>query len=62
MADTLAKVFFDNGQFDKAVETQERVIELAIGTPMENDPGMKKRLRQYKRSLDESKKDPSPKK
>ena len=62
VADTLAKVFFDNEQFDKAVETQERVIELAIGTPMENDPGMKKRLRQYKRSLDESKKDPSPKK
>ena len=57
IADTLAKAYFDNGQLEKAIETQERVIELAVGTELENDPGVKKRLRQYKRALDNSKKD-----
>ena len=37
-----------------AVKTQERVIELAAGTQMEADPGLKKRLKQYKKALDAS--------
>ena len=61
IADTLAKAYFDNGQLEKAVETQERVIELAVGTELESDPAVKKRLRQYKRALEASKKDEAPK-
>jgi tetratricopeptide (TPR) repeat protein len=61
IADTLAKAFFDDGQLEKAIETQERVIELAVGTQLESDPGVKKRLRQYKRALEASKKEESPK-
>lgn len=52
VADTLAKAYFDNGDLAKAVKTQERVIELADGTPMSQDPNLKKRLRQYKKALD----------
>jgi thiol-disulfide isomerase/thioredoxin len=52
VADTLAKAYFDNGDLAKAVATQERVIELAEGTRMAADPGLKKRLRQYKKALD----------
>ena len=52
IADTLAKAYFDNGELDKAVKTQERVIDLAEGTRMAADPGLKKRLRQYKKALD----------
>ena len=62
IADTLAKAYFDNGQLDKAVATQERVIELIPGTELENDLGVKKRLRQYKRALEATKADPAPKK
>lgn len=62
IADTLAKAYFDNGQLDKAVTTQERVIELIPGTDLENDPGVKKRLRQYKRAVEASKTDAEPKK
>ena len=61
IADTLAKAYFDNGQVEKAIETQERVVELAVGSELENDPGVKKRLRQYKRALDASQKDEKPK-
>ena len=60
IADTLAKAYFDNGQLEKAVETQERVVELAVGTELENDPAVKKRLRQYKRALEASKKEETP--
>ena len=52
VADTLAKAYFDNGDLANAVKTQERVIELAQGTRMAADPGLKKRLRQYKKALD----------
>jgi hypothetical protein len=52
VADTLAKAYFDNGDLAKAVKTQERVVELAEGTPMSQDPSLKKRLRQYKKALD----------
>lgn len=62
IADTLAKAYFDNGQLEKAVETQERVIESAVGSELENDPGVKKRLRQYKRALEASNKNEKPKK
>jgi thiol-disulfide isomerase/thioredoxin len=55
IADTLAKAYFDNGELAKAVVTQKRVIELAAGTQMEADPGLKKRLRQYQKALDASK-------
>ena len=51
VADTLAKAYFDNGELAKAVKTQERVLELADGSRMADDPEMKKRLRQYKRAL-----------
>ena len=61
IADTLAKAYFDNGQIEKAVETQERVLELAVGSQLENDPGVKKRLRQYKRAFDASQKEAKPK-
>ena len=52
IADTLAKAYFDNGDFANAVKTQERVIELADGTRMAADPSLKKRLRQYKKAMD----------
>ncbi len=61
VAETLAKAYFDNGQLEKAIETQERVAELAVGTQFDNDPNVQKRLRQYKRALDASKKDAAPK-
>jgi len=52
IADTLAKAYFDNGMLEKAVTTQERVVELLPGTELENDASVKKRLRQYKRALE----------
>lgn len=52
IADTLAKAYFDNGDFENAVTTQERVIELAEGTRLAADPSLKKRLRQYKKAQD----------
>lgn len=55
VADTVAKAYFDNGLFEKAVEVQERVVETAKGTELEQDPGIKKRLRQYRRALETSK-------
>ncbi len=52
IADTLAKAYFDSGDLAMAVQTQERVIELAEGTRMAADPSLRKRLRQYKKALD----------
>lgn len=52
IADTLAKAYFDNGVVAKAVEAQERAVKLAEGTPAERDPGLKKRLEQYKKALE----------
>jgi hypothetical protein len=46
--DTLAKVQFDGGDVAKAIETQGRAVELAKGTPLEED--LKKRLEEYKKS------------
>lgn len=52
IGDTLAKAYFDNGMLDKAVSTQERVVEQLPGSGLEEDPSVKKRLRQYKRALE----------
>lgn len=57
IVDTLAKAYFDNQELAKAVESQERVIELAEGTRLANDPSIKKRLRQYKRALEAASKE-----
>lgn len=62
IADTLAKAYFDNGLLEKAVETQERVIDLVPGTSLENDPTLKRRLRQYRKALEASKAEDAPKK
>jgi thiol-disulfide isomerase/thioredoxin len=50
IADTLAKAQFDAGDVAKALETQERAVRLAKGTPAENDEGMKERLEQYRKA------------
>ncbi len=50
IADTLAKAYFDSGDPAKALETQERVMKLGKGTPIENDPGVKARLEQYRKA------------
>jgi thiol-disulfide isomerase/thioredoxin len=50
IADTLAKAQFENGDAAKAVETQERALKLAKGTPLEKDTGMAERLEQYKKA------------
>jgi len=62
VADSLAKAYFDNGLLEKAVETQERVVDLVPGTPYENDPTLKRRLRQYRKALEASKAEDTPKK
>jgi thiol-disulfide isomerase/thioredoxin len=49
--DTLAKAYFDNGQAAKAVETQEKAIKLAQGTPEAQDKSMLKRLEQYRKAV-----------
>ena len=55
VADTLAKAYFDNGDFANAVKAQQRCLKLAEDAGMAADPGLKKRLNQYKRALDNSK-------
>ena len=50
IADTLGKAYFDNGDVTKAVETQERAVKLAVGTPFERDPDLKTRLEQYRQA------------
>lgn len=54
VANTLAKAYFDNGDVENAVKTQERAVDLAQGTPIAADPGLKKRLRQYRKALETS--------
>jgi thiol-disulfide isomerase/thioredoxin len=51
IADTLARAFFVNGEVAKAVETQERAVKLAAGTPLEKDPGLKSRLEEYRKAM-----------
>ena len=51
VAHILARAYFSNGNAPKAVETEERAIKLAKGTPLENDETMKQRLQEYKKAL-----------
>ena len=51
IADTLAKAYFDSGKKEKALETQERAVNLAKGTPFENDKEMKARLEEYRKAV-----------
>lgn len=46
--DTLAKVQFDSGEVAKAVETQQKAVDLAKGTNMEED--LTSRLEEYKKA------------
>lgn len=55
IADTLAKVYFDSGDAAKALETQKRAIANAKGTDLEDEPGLKERLEQYQKAVDEGK-------
>ena len=50
ICDTLAKAYFDSGDTAKAVETQARVLDLAKGTPRENDEALKGRLERYRKA------------
>jgi len=52
VSDTLAKAYFDNGDLAKAVQTQERTMELVEGKRMAADPNLRKRLRQYRKALE----------
>jgi hypothetical protein len=49
--DTLAKAYFDNGQAAKALETQEKAVQLAKGTPLAQDKSMTERLEQYRKAV-----------
>jgi thiol-disulfide isomerase/thioredoxin len=49
IADTLAKAYYENGNAKKAVETQERALQLAKGTELEKDASLKDRLEMYKK-------------
>ena len=51
IADTLAKAYFDAGSLAKALQTQQRAVRLAKGTPVENDPGVRARLEQYRKAV-----------
>lgn len=51
IAHVLARAYFSNGNAPKAVETEERAIKLAKGTPLEGDETMKARLQEYKKAL-----------
>jgi thiol-disulfide isomerase/thioredoxin len=51
IADTLGKAYFDSGDTAKAVETQERAVRLAKGSPYEAQiDELKKRLEKYKKA------------
>jgi hypothetical protein len=48
IADTLAKAYFDSGDVGKAIETQERAVRLAKGTPLESEKSLSGRLEHYR--------------
>lgn len=53
IADTLAKAYFDSGDVAKAVENQERAVNLAKGSPYESQIGeLKDRLEKYRRAAE----------
>ncbi len=51
IADTLAATYFKAGQKDKAVETQERAVQLAKGTELEKNSDLKGRLEAYRKAV-----------
>jgi thiol-disulfide isomerase/thioredoxin len=51
IADTLAKCYFDSGDANKALETQERAVKLSKGTQFEQDKSLVERLEQYKKAV-----------
>ena len=55
IADTLARAYFVSGDKAKALETQKRAVDLAKGTDLEADPGIKERLEEYKKAAGEKK-------
>jgi thiol-disulfide isomerase/thioredoxin len=52
IADTLAKTYFDSGDVAKAIETQERAVRLAKGTPFEQNKDLAERLEKYKKAAE----------
>ncbi len=50
IADTLGRAYFVAGEISQALETQERAVQLAKGTPFERDPSIKNRLEEYKKA------------
>jgi thiol-disulfide isomerase/thioredoxin len=50
VADTLARAYFLSGNAAKALETQERALKLAQGSPLEDDQGLKDRLAEYQKA------------
>jgi hypothetical protein len=51
IADTLAKAYFDSGQKAKALETQERAVNLSKGTQFEGNREMTDRLEEYRKAV-----------
>ncbi|MFO0890456.1 MAG: redoxin family protein [Isosphaeraceae bacterium] len=51
IADTLGRAYFVAGKKEKALETQERAVRLAKGTPIENDKGINARLEEYRKAV-----------
>lgn len=49
IADTLAKAYFETGDVAQAVQTQERAIKLAAGTPQAQDKSLQQRLELYRK-------------
>jgi thiol-disulfide isomerase/thioredoxin len=49
IADTLGAAYYAAGDSAKAVETQERALQLAKGTPLEKDASLKQHLDLYKK-------------
>ena len=50
IADTLAKAYFESGDIDKAIETQERAIKLAPSNPNVDASELKDRLEEYRKA------------
>lgn len=55
ITETLAKAYFDNGDFANAVKTQETCLTLAANMGVVDDTPIRKRLNQFKRALELSK-------
>jgi hypothetical protein len=51
VADTLARAYFLNGDHAKALEVQERAVQAAKGTPLQQDKEMKERLQEYRKAV-----------